>query len=277
MRFERVTKKEAIKGLFFDLDFSEKIRIIFTLNLHNSFTTAFGLFRLSNSKAVVKSDQSPVSPGEGMIRVGTKAQWRMTMTNFASKDLTAGELNALVKKVGGDEKVRKILSGKLKIQLLSTSAQAVVVPTDVEQFMTVNPDLAFAERIKRGNYGWRNSDLTEKKFPVTEDQHGEWEWKLFHFHRSISSEDAIRLMKEDGYEAGQIGHILTFGEINPEEQRKYPIIGLGSVAEVGLYRYVPELWDDYDRRELGLSWFDDDWYGHCRFLGVRRRTDVSAA
>lgn len=194
------------------------------------------------------------------------------MINFASKDLTAGELNALVKKAGGAEKVRKILSGELKIQLLSTTAEAVVVQEPIDQFMTVSPDLAFEDRIKLGNYSWHNSDLTEQKFPVTADQVGEWEWKLFHFNRSISSEEAIRLMKEDGYEAGQIGHILTFGEINPEEQRKYPIIGLGSVAKVSLNRSVPGLWDDDDGRELDLGWFDRDWGVGCRFLGVRRRS-----
>ena len=192
------------------------------------------------------------------------------MSNFASRNLTHGETNALVKLAGGEDKVRKILAGELKIQLLSTTAEAVVVPTDVEQFMTIEPDLAFEDRITRGNYGWRNSDLTEKKFLVTADQVGEWEWKLFHFNRSISSEEAIRLMKEDGYDAGQIGHILTFGEINPEEQRKYPIIGLGSVAEVGLSRGVPGLWSGGVRRRLGLGWFDGDWDDRCRFLGVRR-------
>ncbi len=181
------------------------------------------------------------------------------MTNFASKDLTAGQLNSLVKKVGGHDQALRILSGDLKIQLLSTTAEAAVVPTPVDQFMTVQPDIAHADRISAGNYGWTNSDLTEKRFPVTEDQLGEWEWKLFHFDRSISSEEAIRLMKEDGYEAGQIGHILTFGEINPEEQRKYPIIGLGSVAKVGLRRFVPVLGRDCGRRRLDLSWLDRDW------------------
>jgi hypothetical protein len=194
------------------------------------------------------------------------------MSQFVCKDLTRGEENAILKMIGDTATIRKILAGELKIQLLSTSVQAVVVPTSVDQFMTVNPDLAFEDRITRGNYGWTNSDLTEKKFPVTEDQHGEWEWKLFHFNRSISSEDAIRLMKEDGFEPAQTGHILTFGEINPEEQRKYPIIGLGSVAEVDLDRRVPGLWSDDDGRELGLYWFDGGWDGLYRFLGVRRRS-----
>ncbi len=196
------------------------------------------------------------------------------MTNFASKDLTAGQLNSLVKKAGGHEHVLRILSGDLKIQLLSTTAEAVVVPTDVDQFMTVNPDLAFEERITRGHYGWRNSDLTEKRFPVTAEQVGDWDWKIFHFDRNISSEGALRLMKEDGYDAGQIGHILAFGEKYPEEQRKFPIIGLGSVARAVLYRYrlVPELLDGDGGRGLDLRWFGLGWYRFYRFLGVRRRS-----
>lgn len=197
------------------------------------------------------------------------------MTQFVCKDLTRGEENAILKMVGDSATIRKILSGELKIELLSTSAQAVVVSTDVDHFLAVDPDLAFEDRIKLGNYGWRNSDLTEKKFPVTEDQYGEWEWKLFHFNRSISSGDAIRLMKEDGYDAGQIGHILTFGEKYPEEQRKFPIIGLGSVAKVGLNRHVPGLWYGYGKRGLGLYWFDRAWVAYYRFLGVRRRSGAS--
>lgn len=193
------------------------------------------------------------------------------MNNFASKNLTAGELNALVKKAGGEDKVRKVLSGELRIQLVSATTETIVlVPAD--QFLTVLPGLSFAERIKRGDYGWANSDLTEKKFPITADQVGEWEWKLFHFNRSISSEEAIRLIQEDGFEAGQIGHILTFGEIFPEEQRKCPIIGLGSVAKTFLFRIVPGLWHDDGWRKLNLDWSDVDWHGLYRFLGVRRRS-----
>lgn len=194
------------------------------------------------------------------------------MTNFASKDLTAGQLNSLVKKAGGHEQVLRILSGELKIQLLSTTSDpGVVIPAETEQFLSVEADLSFEERVTRGQYGWRNSDLTEKRFPVTAEQVGDWEWKLFHFDRDISSEEAIWLMKEDGFEPAQIGHILAFGEKYPEEQRKFPIIGLDSVAEVGLDRNVPALWNDAGLRELILFWFDGDWVRDYRFLGVRRR------
>lgn len=195
------------------------------------------------------------------------------MTNFESKDLTAGQLNSLVKKAGGHDQVLRILSGEFKIQFLSTtSEQAIVPPVETDQFLTVEPELAFEDRIKRGNYSWRNSNLTQKRFPVTAEQVGDWEWELFHSDRDMSSEKVIRLMKENGYDAGQIGHILTFGEKYPEEQRKYPIIGLGSVIRVVLNRGFPGLWSDRGERKLSLRFLVDDWPRYYRFLGVRRRS-----
>lgn len=80
------------------------------------------------------------------------------------------------------------------------------------------------------------------------------------------------LIQEDGFEPGAIGHILTFGETHAEEQQKYPIIGLGSVARVDLGRRgVPELWSGSGGRWLEVDWFGGDWLDRCRFLGVRRR------
>ena len=43
----------------------------------------------------------------------------------------------------------------------------------------MEPDLTFEERITRGNYVFTDSGLTEEKFPVTANQVGKWEWKLF--------------------------------------------------------------------------------------------------
>lgn len=179
---------------------------------------------------------------------------------------------ALVKLLtSGDHlvRVREYLQGRA--QFVPVQEESPLIGSAGNQ-LTVSVDLGFEDRITRGQYGWRNSDLTEKRFPVAAEQVGDWEWKLFHFDRDIESVEAIRLMKEDGYDAGQIGHILAFGEKYPEEQRKFPIIGLGSVAKVYLNRYVPELWRVDGRRELRLYWFDRGWRRHFRFLGVRRRS-----
>lgn len=147
------------------------------------------------------------------------------------------------------------------------------------QTLFVEPNLTFAERIARGNYGWTNSDLTEKKFSVTEDQHGEWEWKLFRFNRAISSENAIRLIKEDDFEPAQIGHILTFGEEYPEKQRKFPITGLGLLAEVNLGVEAVMLWSGRDGRQIDIAWFslNSDWHSLYHHLGVRRPVGYAPA
>ena len=77
-------------------------------------------------------------------------------------------------------------------------------------------------------------------------------------------------MKETGYEPAKIEHLLAFGEEYSEEQRKFPVIGLGSVAGVGGDRGVPYLSRSGSERSLDLSWFDGDWGGGCRFLAVRK-------
>jgi hypothetical protein len=140
----------------------------------------------------------------------------------------------------------------------------------IQQVRTVPPELSFEQRIDRGHYGWRNIELTEERFPVTPDQYGERALKLFHFARCVSSAEAVRLIRNEGFEPARAGDILVFGEHFPENQRRFPIIGLGSVAEVNLKLSVPALWFDGDRRTLDVIRYDGDWHRNYRFLGVRR-------
>lgn len=191
------------------------------------------------------------------------------MINFVSKDLTAGEQNDLIKEVGGEDKVRKVLSGELKIQLVSGTTKTIVKPAS--QLLTVIPGLSFTERIERGHYAWVHSDLTRVVFPVTVDQMGEWEWGLLPFDQSPATEDIIHKIGEDGFKPARIGHLLTFGEMHPKEQEKYPIIALGSVAKTGMGPSVPGLCVAGYERKLTLSWFDESWEDQSHFLCVRRR------
>lgn len=140
--------------------------------------------------------------------------------------------------------------------------------------LTVPAHLSYAERIARGCYDWKDSNITEEKFPVTVDQVGEFEWKLFHFdpNQIVSFDEVIKLMRTEGFEPGAIGHILTFGEKYPEKQQEYSIIALGSTVENGSFWIIPGLWSDGGRRKLGLKWNSDGWWGtmYWHFLGVRR-------
>jgi hypothetical protein len=77
-------------------------------------------------------------------------------------------------------------------------------------------------------------------------------------------------MKKDGFRPATMKELLSYGEKNPEEQRKYPIIGLGSVAELrGSRRVGCFLDEDPSLRSASLRSFDFDWHGRCRFLAVR--------
>jgi hypothetical protein len=98
--------------------------------------------------------------------------------------------------------------------------------------------------------------------------------RLFHFNRYISSLDAISTIRasdpQNPWEPANIEILFLYGANNPDEQRKYPIVGLGSVAEVRGNRRVPCLDGQVPLRSLVLDWWDGDWGGHCRFLAVRK-------
>jgi hypothetical protein len=86
----------------------------------------------------------------------------------------------------------------------------------------------------------------------------------------------VTLLEVDGWIVGKIEHLLAFGAKYPDEQRKYPIIALGSFCSVYGNRVVPELWRDgrqgyTDRRNLNLSHWYCEWHESCRFLVVRKK------
>ncbi len=124
------------------------------------------------------------------------------------------------------------------------------------------------ELIAEGNYDYVNREITEKNFPEKEYVSDVNKYKLFYFNKYITSEEAIKEMGEM-YRPATLKELLTFGIANPELQREFPIIALGSVwvHRFG-YRRVPCLDGSSDERRLRLSWYGGDWHGRCRFLGV---------
>jgi hypothetical protein len=127
------------------------------------------------------------------------------------------------------------------------------------------------QMIATGRYDWKNDDITAKRFPIEGKGTVEFEAVLFHFDKDISSENAKEKIEEAGYEVGKIEHILSFGANYLEEQRKFPIVGLGSVGEVGGCRHVPCLGGHVCKRILSLYWWVDAWFAFYRFLGVRKK------
>ena len=141
--------------------------------------------------------------------------------------------------------------------------------------ITVDYGMTFAEMIVVGRYESKNIDIDIKRFPLKGKGIVEFETRMFHFNRDISSEKAVELIQTDDktnpWKPARVEHLLAYGAQNPEEERKYPIVGLGFVGEIVGHRRVPYLRRDVSRRFLYFLWWVFDWNDDCRFLAVRTK------
>ena len=145
----------------------------------------------------------------------------------------------------------------------------------------VDYDMNLEAMIAAGNYDWKNDDINAKRFPIVGKGKVEFEDTIFHFDRDISSEDAVKEIiaadTKNPWEPGKIENILAYGAKNPEEQRKFPIVGLGSVGKVRGNRCVPDLYGGDSGRSLYRAWWGRDWHADFRFLGVRKKVSQASA
>jgi hypothetical protein len=127
------------------------------------------------------------------------------------------------------------------------------------------------QMIAGGRYDWK-AGIIAAAFPISGAGVVEFDARYFHFNRDISSEKASEEMKKTGWESAKIEHLLCFGEKYPNEQRNFPIVALGSVAEVDGERRVPTIGMYCSDRDLNLHPFDVKWgaWGNVRFLAVRK-------
>lgn len=134
--------------------------------------------------------------------------------------------------------------------------------------LTVDYGLPLVAAIGLGRYDWADRRITEEHFPVF--QRGTKEIIVEHvsFGCNFSSEDVVKELRRRLLRRATLAELLAYGAAYPEEQRRGPLIALGSVAEV-IGRSVPGLYADRSGRVLGLGYWRDGWSGRCRFLVVR--------
>ena len=201
-------------------------------------------------------------------------------------------LNLIHAKDPSLERLDALYSSGILSDLLDTNAclddrdsvrKALKLGVALPENLTLSVDYSrsLETMIAAGQYDWKNDDITAKKFPVQGSGVQQFEALLLHWDKGITSDDAIKSMagldEENPWQPGRIEHLLSFGEKYPGEQRKYPIIGLGSVARVGGGRDVPGLGVLDRGRRLGLGWWGGGWGGRYRFLAVRAVKPVSLA
>lgn len=136
--------------------------------------------------------------------------------------------------------------------------------------IAVNYCMSLKDMISAGKYDGVNSDINDKNFPTEKHGHEEVETRLIHFDRNISTENAIKELDKMDLRPANLAELLAFGAKYPDEQRKFPIVALGSVWRGMDDRFVAYLWGYSGTRGLDLDWFSYDWHALSRFLAVRK-------
>src|SRR3990167_5727136 len=121
-----------------------------------------------------------------------------------------------------------------------------------------------AEVIKSLAFDYVNSNV-EKYFSYEEPRSADY--KLFHFDRDIESEDAVKEIEAAGYSPTTLSELLAYAKDGWNNEDS--VVALGSVAKVGLDRYVPDLVRRGARRRLGLDFWGGRWDRDCRFLATK--------
>jgi hypothetical protein len=137
--------------------------------------------------------------------------------------------------------------------------------------VAVNYDLSLEEAIAAGDYQAVNADISAKNFSWTRTGKADVEIVLVRFDQRMTSENVIRELDEEGLRAAELPELLAFGAGYPEVQRKFSVVGLGSVwRDRKGYRNVPCLYAASEGRYLDLHWWDDGWYTYSRFAALRK-------
>lgn len=134
---------------------------------------------------------------------------------------------------------------------------------------------SFEEMILAGSYDSRDEGLIANNFPIVGEGRVEFEDAVFHFDKFITPHKVIaRIISFDQnnpWQPAKTENTLTYAAQKPDEQRKYPIVGLGSVAGVSGGRHVLCLCGNKTHRRLEGRLLGFEWIPFYRFLAVREK------
>jgi hypothetical protein len=137
--------------------------------------------------------------------------------------------------------------------------------------MTVDYDLPLAAAIDAGNYQGVHRSITQQNFPSRRHGQAQVEILLVRYEQRMESESVLRELDREGLRAAELPELLAFGAAYPDVQRRFSVVGLGSVwKDRKGYRNVPCLYEASEGRYLDLHWWDDGWYSYSRFAVIRK-------
>ena len=163
--------------------------------------------------------------------------------------------------------MERVLKGSLDPEEVIRAVQALIDRGG--KCITVDYGMSLADKITAGRYDWANDRIVSTYFPILGSGKVELSVELAHFDRNISTDDAAKELHRRGLRPATLAELLAYGALFPEDQRKFPIVALGTEALFGGDRRVACLYGDGSERCLDLRWVGDAWDGHFRFLAVR--------
>ncbi|GEM_PF-6829718 len=191
-------------------------------------------------------------------------------------------VTALRKRGGGIDHLRRLLKEPALVDkvfdLIVDKATEIVLrageylvnvtyemPRDKEKLEGEFSKDGVSELFYNVNYTWEKHESYRD-----DDMPGDEVFLVKHFNRRIESEDAIREMDPQGYRPATHLEAHAFALANPELQRQFWIVALGSSATRGDGRFVAVLSSSSGRRILVRVWFGGEWGSGGRFLFVRK-------
>ena len=148
--------------------------------------------------------------------------------------------------------------------------------------LLVNYDLTVEALVQECGFDWNNNgDINSKNFPTKRTGQHKVETKIYHFGKSMTSEEVFAEMEKDGFRPAELHELLTYRKKNPDEQIRCPVVELNSVwGRWGDRRFAVRLdgasfgrardrFNYHEERYLILSDFDNEWGEYDRFLAVR--------
>lgn len=126
----------------------------------------------------------------------------------------------------------------------------------------------FPARVSPDYKGKRFDPIERCKGVSTENREVAFEY--VHMDHDASIDEVLAEMDRKGLRPALYEELLGFAEKYPDEQRKYPIVALGSETNVSGGRFVACLWGVGLGRLFSLDWIDRVWLADCRFLAVRK-------
>lgn len=178
-------------------------------------------------------------------------------------ELKLGQIEALVNRLGGMEKVERLLRGELR----GTENNPILPLADTSSVQ------AFAYKIRAGKFIYVDSNITPENFPIEARDRQGVEVKLIHIGNDIKPDDAKVWIDELGCRPAKIWEAVSFCAAHPatREWAFHPVMALGSIWQDPYgRRYFPFVAELTSGRELRLSSCSGELNKYCYFAVVNK-------